>query len=81
MCGVDQGDVDGHVVLYYDTQHRTGRRNLVGDLFPIKLLSREFGIPETNVPELHFDLFDPVVIRPVPSEAPSNSERDQQFGS
>lgn len=71
LCGVDQGDVDGHVVLYYDTQHRTDRQNLVGDLFPIKLLSREFGIPETQVPELYFELFDPLVIRPVPSEAPN----------
>ncbi|KQV83557.1 hypothetical protein [Rhizobium sp. Root1220] len=62
----DVGDEDGHVVLFFDRRpYDTARDGTIGRVFHKQVIAREFGVSETELPELSLSFSEPLVIRSI----------------
>lgn len=59
------GEVDGgYEVLVPHNARALHHEGSIGDVFDREVVAREFGVPESSLPEMKFGFFDPLVVRP-----------------
>jgi len=76
------GSVDSHTpvlpsgntyeVVFADNSDVSARERTVGDVFNRQVIAREFGVAESQLPEMSFGFFDPLVVRPLACDINAN---------
>lgn len=70
--GYGTGDMDDdvpHIVLFFDNDGKSSFHPMsVASLFPVSIITREFGVSSTNLPDLSVGVESPLVFRPIVSD-------------